>query len=194
MSVSAHSYLTVAETGELVPEGQYLLGLSPQIKLSDGNGVNLAGFFDSSVRQDASVRLHVGVGETDFFTGASFKWIPFPDFGQQPAIGARVGAIYGRDGDDSLLTFRFDPLVSKKLEIDHGVIEPYGSLPIYTSTFRSRTTTGIQLVGGAQYYPPDFQQMRLGGELGMSLRESFNYVAVFVTFLMDEPEHIQRRK
>jgi len=187
--VSTHStfaYQSVLESTELPRENEYRAGFGPQLKLTDGSGFNFTAYFDTLVNNSSSLRVHAGLGDTDFYTGASYKWIPIPDFENQPGIGARFGAIYGREGSESLVSMRVDPMISKRLEIDGGIIVPYGALGISVTTFKSKTTTAYSLVAGSEFRPDQYSNVFYGGEMGVDVKDSFSYIAGFVTIELDE--------
>ncbi len=180
------AYLTVGESAEIQSAHINKAGLEPQIRLSDGGGLNLTGFFDRVLSESSSFRAHVGVGDTDFYTGASLKYIPFPDVDQQPAMGGRVGAIFGREGSENFYTFRFEPLVSKKFDSPHGLFTPYGSIPIMFTNYKSKTETQVQLTGGVEYSTPELPKLLFSGELGMNMKDSISYIAASVTMYLDD--------
>ena len=77
-SLPSLAFLTVQESNEVTPAGKYKLGVEPQFRTSNGNGFNFGGFFDIPINEEASFRANAGTGETDFFAGTSFKWVPIP--------------------------------------------------------------------------------------------------------------------
>lgn len=88
-SQNSHAFYETGESGEIAKEGTYKIGLMPQLRLSDGSGMNFTGFFDRALNDESSLRIHAGLGETDFYMGGSYKWIPIPDYKNQPAIGGK---------------------------------------------------------------------------------------------------------
>lgn len=186
LSLPALAYQTVGESGELTAEGKYKIGVEPQIRLSDGSGVNISGFFDSRLTDSSSGRVHIGLGETDFYTGVSYKWIPIPDFEGQPAIGGKASIIYGRDSSENILSYRLEPLASKKFDTEQGLFTPYVSLPFMITTYKSETKNSMQLALGTEYSHPDEDRYHFGAELGINLKDSFAYVSGFVTMYIDE--------
>lgn len=188
----AFAFFETAESGEISQVGQYKIGIIPQARLSDGSGMNLTGFIDSALNDESSVRFQLGTGETDFYTGGSFKWIPIPDYRKQPALGAKVEAIYGRESSDSFASFRFHPLVSKKYEIDYGWITPYASLPISFTTYKNNTDTQFNIVLGSEYKNTDYQNWEFGGELGLNGNKSFTYISVWATVFLDDDKGFKK--
>lgn len=194
LTTPAQAFFETAETGEISRVGTYKLGAMPQIRLSEGSGMNFTGFFDTPLREDQSLRILLGLGETDFYTGGSFKWIPIPDYLNQPALGFKIEALYGRKSSDSLVSFRFHPIVSKRFSTDHGVFTPYGSLPVGVSSYRSSTDSQINLVIGSEYTNLELHNIDFGAEIGMNALKSFSYISGYVTFLMDEKVGFKTKK
>lgn len=186
LSNPAHAIMTVQESAEITPLGNYKVGIAPQGITSDGGGFNLAGFFDAPINDQASYRLHLGTGKTDFFGGGSVKWTPFPDFENQPAIAGRLGLIGGRDENVSMFILRFDPIISKKVESDIGLFVPYGSIPINHITIDGTSETTVQLVGGSEFISNRLENVTFGAEVGFDMKDSFSYVSGFATIYLDE--------
>ncbi len=182
----SHAYLTVGESAEVNPTHIYKAGIEPQIRLSDGGGLNLTGFFDRVINDSSSFRVHAGVGDTDFYTGASYKLIPYPDFNDQPAMGGRVSAIFGREGSENFYTFRVEPLISKKFDSPHGLFTPYGAIPLMFTNYKSKTETQVQLTGGVEYSNPQLPKLVFTGELGLNIKDSISYVSASVTMFLDD--------
>ena len=193
LAPSAQAFFETGESAEITKPGYYKIGIMPQIRLSDGSGMNVTGFFDSGLAEDKSVRVSLGAGETDFYTGGSFKWVPIPDYENQPAIGGKVEAIYARKSSDSLVSFRFQPLASKKFDTEHGLFTPYAGLPISVTTWRSNTDTQVNLVGGTEFVTPKIKNMEFGAELGLNGTKSFSYISGYITFLLDEKTGFKKR-
>lgn len=194
ISPSSFAFLTVQESNDIAAVGKYKLGIEPQIKTSNGNGANFTGFFDAAINEEASVRVHLGTGDTDFYTGGSIKWVPVPDYGKQPAIGGKVGVTYWREQSQNFFTYRFDPLVSKKFESEVGAFTPYASLPMMLTTGDGTTVTGFQLAAGTEYTHPKADNMTFGGEIGLNLKDSFSYISGFVTIYIDEIKPLNKKK
>jgi hypothetical protein len=190
---SAWAYFETAESGEISKLGHYKIGLIPQIRLSEGSGMNFTGFFDSAINDESSVRFLLGSGETDFVTGGSFKWIPIPDYQQQPAIGGKLEVLYGRESSDSFVSFRFHPLISKKYDIDYGTLTAFGSVPISFTTFKNNTETQFNVVLGTEFRNPDYENWEFGSELGLNGNKSFTYISVWATVFLDEEKGFQKR-
>ena len=189
-SLSALAYLELNETAELVPnDGKYRVGFFPQIFISNGGGTNIGAFIDTYIDADINSRFTLGGGSTDFWASASAKWVPFPDYKEQPALGFRGGFTYGfgkfpldsQQDKKSIFNLQFTPITSKVIETDYGKMNPYLGVPV---TFVSTGVTAVQLMVGAEWlHSQDFQ---MGGELEMNLQNAFSALSVYFNFPFDE--------
>lgn len=194
VSWSAQAYFETAESGEIQKKGDYRAGLIPQVRLSDGSGMNFTGFLDSALNESSSLRLLIGGGQTDFYTGGSYKWIPIPDYDKQPAIGAKLEVIYARLSADSAVSLRLHPMASKRFEIDQGTLIPYIAVPFGTYTYQNTTEVPVNLVTGTEFMSPETDNMQFGVELGLNANKSFSYISAFATLLLDDTSGHKRRK
>jgi len=185
-SAQAFAFMEMAESGDVGGQGAYRVGLIPQVKTSDGSGANISGFFDTGLNDETSARLWLGSGDTDLLLGGTVKWIPIPDYNNQPAVGGRVGAFFFRKSSESFTTFRFDPLISKKFETDLGLLTPYAAVPIMLVNHNSSSTTELQLTLGSEYVHPDVKKLRFGAELGFDVKDSFSYISAYVSIALDD--------
>lgn len=186
ISARSFAFMEMAESGDIGGQGVYRVGLIPQAKTSDGSGANISGFFDAGLNDETSARAWLGSGDTDLVIGGTVKWIPIPDYNNQPAVGGRVGAFYFRDGGETYSVFRLDPLVSKKFDTDIGQLTPYAAVPVMFFTHSNSTKTQVQLTLGTEYVHPEVKKLRFGGELGFDIKDSFSYVAVYVSIALDD--------
>ncbi len=184
LSFCQHSlaYMTTLESGHIEPVGTHRAGLMGQIRLTEGSGANVGGTFDSSLNETSSMRVQVGGGETPFFSSLSYKWIPIPDYENQPAIGLKLEGLYGKLKDDTSLALRAHPLISKNFITDRGNFNPYFALPLSYISYKSSSETTTQLVFGSEYMTDNAENFVFTFELGISGAKSFNYVAGLVTF------------
>ncbi|MEZ0391560.1 MAG: hypothetical protein ACAH59_05055 [Pseudobdellovibrionaceae bacterium] len=182
----AWGFMTTQESNDITPKGQFKLGFEPQMRLSDGGGANFSGFFDLPVNEEMSARANLGSGETDFHAGGSFKWVPIPDYGNQPSLGGKVSLIHWRESSDSFMTLRLEPIVSKKFESQNGTFIPYGALPVMFNSGNDNNKTGIQVVAGSEYRHPHADNMTFGAELGLTAKDSFSYISGYVTIYLED--------
>lgn len=190
---AAHAFLAINESGELTPPGVMKVGVEPQLRLSDGSGGNIGIFADSGINDEWSWRAQLGTGETDFWAGGSAKWVPFPDYGQQPAIGLRVDANFGREGDESFTVFRLAPLVSKGFDTEIGRVNPYLALPFGIFSRKGDSDNISQFVIGSEGRFDNARGFVFSAELGFNMSKTFSYLAGTVTyFFNDQPVRTRR--
>ena len=94
-----------------------------------------------------------GGGTADFFLGGYYKFVPYPDFGDQPAVGFTTGIQRSRVEDSELsrdvendLALRFIPFAAKKYELDGANAEPFVALPLALRNFGDETEFASQFV------------------------------------------------
>jgi hypothetical protein len=184
LAESSFAYLSVNETAELVKKENYRLGLVPQIYLSNGSGSNYGAFFDMYVDDDVNARFVIGGGETDFWTSASAKWVPFPDYDQQPAIGLRGQLTFARDKNLSFYNFQITPIFSKIVDSSVGKLNPYVGVPVTLIYSNSTTTTAAQFAVGTEWI--DRLDFQLGAELGINLTNTTSSISLHLNLPFDE--------
>ncbi|MBV2167313.1 MAG: hypothetical protein KUL82_01290 [Bdellovibrio sp.] len=182
LSTNAHAYLSIAESGEVLSPGKYQVGVEPQILTNKGGGTNFNVFLDSSINEATSARISMGAGAVDFNAFASAKWIPFPDVDNQPAMGLRAGAGLARDEEENLLHLQLAPMASKKFDTEYGLTVPYIAIPFTYVNTKEENFAATNLVVGSEFHYVDWDQVTLGGEVGVDLNKSYSYVSIFVTF------------
>ena len=193
LSSRSFAYFTTGESGDLVPAGQYHIGIEPQMRISDGAGMNFTGFIDAPYKDDSSVRAAIGFGETDITAGLSYKWVPIPDYDKQPAIGIKTEAVFGRRNSINYNSLRFHPIVSKAYDTEIGPITPYISTPFSLNNSSAGSNTSLQLVLGSEYHHENYKKWFWNAELGMNVTNAFTYVSASMIYLLDDTE-IRARK
>ncbi len=184
-------YYSVLDTGEVLQAGHYKVTGDAQILTKNG-GLNAGATFDMGFQEEFGLRALVGFGSTDVFAGGLFKWMPVPDIENQPAIGFNAGILYGKDGDTSDMTVRFEPLVSKKLHIEQTTLTPYASLPIGIRTRNSSnyyvedgTKMTFQMVVGSQLQVEQWKNLQFMAEIGLDLDKAPSYISFAGVFYFD---------
>lgn len=181
----AMAYLTNADSGELVPIDQYRLVIEPQMA-----HFNLTAHFDTGISDSSQMRVSLGAGEDGTHLDFFYKDIPIPDYGNQPAIGYKIGTIFASDQGNNIFTIRLMPLISKTYEIHRNRWTPYASLPLGVTTIKSVSTTPIHAVLGTEVTLDSAPDMQLGFEIGANLKDSFSYGSVFISFYFEPPDNI----
>lgn len=182
LTSQAQAYLSMAESGELVSPGKYQVGIEPQFLTNKGNGANVNVFFDTALSDSSSARISMGAGSVDFNTFASVKWIPIPDFDNQPAMGLRAGAGIARDEDENVIQFQVAPLVSKRFDTEYGLTVPYLAVPFTFLNTKEENLVASNLVLGSEFQYVDWKEASMGAELGVDLNKSYSYISLFLTF------------
>jgi len=159
-ALPANAFLELNETAELLPDdSRYRIGFFPQVYLENGGGTNFGSFLDMYVAQDINTRFTLGGGATDFWAGGTLKWVPYPDYGEQPALGFRGGVTYALDNSTSLYSFQVTPILSKIFDTKFGKLNPYLGAPVsWVYVNSSRSYTAVQFIVGAEWIrDADFQ-------------------------------------
>src|SRR5438045_1900949 len=92
----AGAYINVMDTGEMLAPGHFRAMIEPQYIFDKIPGAALAGRFDLPINDNLNGRVLLGGGAIDFESGAFIKWVPIPDYKNQPAIGLDAGVTYVR--------------------------------------------------------------------------------------------------
>lgn len=185
LTSTANAYLSIAESGELVPQGKYQVGVEPQLLTNKNGGANFNVFLDTAINDATSARITMGAGAVDFNAFASAKWIPFPDVDNQPAMGLRFGAGLARDEDQNLLQLQVAPLVSKKFDTEYGLTIPYVAVPFTFLNTKEENLVASNLTVGTEFVHAEWNQFKMGAEFGMELNKSYSYISIFATFPFD---------
>ena len=192
-SLSSWGSYALQQKASLPPPEDYLVLMASQIAWSPGQ-LNIMGLVEKQIIEDVSSVFSLGLG-THSHQGAYLKYAPFPDWRNQPAFALLTGILHtqGMDvdvgdlGAPSEFAFRLAPILSKRLSYEEG----NSSWTFYLSSSlnyklnRREDRTTWQLIGGAEIPAsvahPD---VHIGCELGVNLFSSFNYLSVFLSFLM----------
>lgn len=194
LSSQSFAFMEFAESGDMTPKGTLKVGAGPQIRMSDGSGVNVTGYLESGFRDDLSWRVHLGAGETDFYAGGSVKWVPIPDYENQPAIGGRVDLEAGSKDSSTLTVFRVAPLISKGFQTDYVYFTPYAALPLGTSSYKGSSDFFTQLALGSDIKIDEWKNMLFNVELGSNISKSFSYLSLNYFYFFDAKDGIKVRR
>lgn len=178
------SYLTIQESGEPVPQNQLHLGFSPQFLLARESGSNGMLTLRTGLDEGRDFSFQLGGGYNNFWSTLSTRWIPIPDYNDQPAIGFRFDVTLAHLNGVSNGSFRLAPFVSKRLRTDVGHLEPYLYLPIGLNVQQGRYDNLSSFVLGSQVQIEDLRPIYLYGEAGFNLKNSVSYftIGIFSTF------------
>ena len=182
LSSNTFALLSVSETGELIKEGDYRIGVIPQLILSSGGGSNMGVFFDMPVEDDINSRFIIGGGSTDFYATASVKWVPYPDYLRQPAIGLRGAVTYARDGTANFYNLQATPIISKNVDTQWGKMIPYVGLPV-TIVHSTISSTLMQFAVGSEWV--DRKDFQIGAEFDFNLSNTNTSLTLHFNFPFD---------
>lgn len=194
------AFLGLHESAEIIPAGHYRVGVIPQFYVGSTPGNFYAGrenssdfgaFLDMNILPDLNARVVLGTGTTDFWAAGYAKWVPYPDYQNQPAIGVRGGLIYVREGNSNFYNTQITPLISKHYETSSGLLTPYVGVPvtfIYEKT--SNNFTALQMAIGTDW---DFQKdSQLGVELDMDLAKTTTTLSLHLNLEFDETKGFKK--
>ncbi len=189
-STLALSYSGTMDTGDILPSGKYRVMLGPQFVLSGENdGVNVAARFDAGVSQSSNLRGVIGSGKTSFFSSLLYKWVPIPDFENQPAVGVMGGFTFFHQKWDKkeqdAMEIKIHPIVSKQFETNVGVFTPYASLPVGITFVKGTSYHPLQLVGGTEFKTFNWQNISFFAELGLKINDAYSYVELSMAYYFD---------
>lgn len=179
---SAHGFQDISESAELIPQGSQHIGFSPQFKVNRGGGSNIAVFVEAGTSESTSTRVTLEGGDVNFNVFTSFKYVPFPDVDQQPAIGIRGGIGVARSDDSNNLYFQGAPMVSKMMLTEVGTFIPFVAIPFEYNSTKESNYTSNRFVIGSEFRTEEAPDARFGTELGLELNKSFSYISFFFTY------------
>lgn len=189
--LSAQAFYTFQETGDLLAPDRYAVGTELQFRTSNGSGVNILGRVDGGFSDEWNYRGFIGLGDTDFQAGGHMKWVPFPDYENQPAIGFTFGghiASYAHDnrGSNTEFAIRTMPFVSKSYEAELGQFTPYAALPLGLRTYDEETDATVQMVLGSRFIHPEMLGAHYFAEIGFNLDNVFAYISLGASFPLND--------
>ena len=184
---SAFAFYTVQDTGDLLAPDQMAVGASLQgMTAGPVHGVNILGHLDKGLTDTSNLRFEAGSGATDAVLGGYYKWVPFPDYQDQPAVGFIMGGQYAHYQGAGEIAARFTPIASKKFEIHsdqaNGTITPYVALPIAIANYNSSTLFPVQITLGAKYHDDRVKVCDFLAELDFDVNQAPNSIVLGVQF------------
>ncbi len=186
ISKASAAYLSIGESGELIPQGTYQLGAAPQLVTNGDGGFNIAAFLDAAWTDSLSSRFVLGSGEVDFYVSGSAKFIPFPDFARQPAMGLKLSLWYAREGSTHINTLQAAPMLSKKYQSEYGELIPYAAYGLSQSSVSGDSDSGQQFFIGTDWKNPSFKNANFTFEWASSLQDSTSSISFFASFPFDD--------
>lgn len=181
----SQAYLGLLTDGDILPADKFRTGAELQGVLNENDGINIAGHFDMGLNESTELLLEAGTGAQDFFGTLQFKYVPFPDYENQPAIGFIFGTTMTSESGNSDTLLNVKAFASKEFETDIGQMTPYGGLAVNLALTDNNDQDPLQLILGNKYKHPDWESMYLFAELGIDVSDAFNYIAVYLTYEFD---------
>ena len=133
MSFYTFALVPFVDSGKLIRPGKYEVALNTQfISEKDALNLNLMLHLDESFlsRRDMNTRYLLGFGHYGFFGGSFLKWIPFPDYEYQPAVGTSIGVDYNfYDKSTHYVSLHLRAILSKEFDTVVGRFIPYIAFP-----------------------------------------------------------------
>lgn len=180
LSFNANAFLETVDTGELVGKDSYRAYGGINAIFNDVEGVNVMGRISTGILEESEVQLELGFGSVDFNVGAYYKWVPIPDYENQPAVGIKIGGHYGRIANNDLVNISGVPLISKKFKTELGDFSPYGALPISLHFISGKTNLGLAANLGTQWTTLRWDDIHFFLDIRLELIETFSAVSVGV--------------
>lgn len=193
LTLPAQAFYSTFTTGDMLAEDKYEAGVETQFVTSGDDGVNLVGRLDVGYNDESSFRGMLGFGVTDFQVGGFYKWVPIPDYDNQPAMGILAGAQYAKYNNESEVALRVHPFLSKKFEVDFGDLTPYAALPIGLRSYDGDTDLPLQLALGSRLRTDHFEKIEWMAEIGMNLSDAFTYISVSAVLEFDSESGLEFR-
>ncbi len=190
ISTYAYAHFSVLDTADVININRYRLQLEPQIMSGNASGTNLLARFDMGLNEETGLKAIVGGGALNFQAGAFYKWGPIPDTESQPAMALTVGVAYANDNGADLVSARLYPIVSKKFDWELGIAKPYASLPVSIAGRSGTSLFPVQLAAGVELSFPEVKDLNFYTEVGIDIKDAFNYISFGVSAFLDESGHL----
>lgn len=189
----SQAFFSHLDTADLLKPGEYDLGIEPQYIFNSYSGLNVIGHFDMGSNNDSTnYKFTLGTGATALELGGFFKWVPIPDYGNQPGIGGYTGVVIDVVNGTTAVSLRFHPEISKKFDtFKAGTWTPYAAIPFGISFYNGQTLAPFQLAAGTKWLPSNFRHLNFWGELGINLNAAFSYLSFGLTVPFDSWNNIQ---
>ena len=187
LTEGAQAYLSILDSGEPVAKGRIHAGIAPQIFVGESQGGEGIFWLKTGLDEGRDLTLQAGFGEIDFWTQLATRWIPIPDYENQPAIGLRFDITLARDQNYSHGVLRLAPFFSKRFRSETGHIEPYVYLPFGLRIQEGSYTSLSQFIVGSQLALEDLRPVYFYAEIGANLRQAPAYFSIGIASHFHSP-------
>ena len=181
-SSQSYAYYVHHTTGDLVKPMDFTFTAIAQQVTDPSSGLNVIGLIDSGFSEDTNIRGLIGIGDKDFQIGGFYKWVPIPDYDNQPAMGVLTGFSYMSESDTNELNVRLQPFISKKFDSNLGEFNSYLALPLGLRKYDGGSDVPVQLTIGSELNSGHFDNIIFTGEIGLNLRNSYTYFSLGAVF------------
>ena len=178
-------------SGHILPSETFaLVGEAQIITTRPHNGGSLIAHTHYGFNESINFIGSLGLG-TNTQVGAKIKWIPFPDYENQPALGLIAGFNYSTFTALDDIRIYMSPIISKEFVIPSGSITPYTSLPISLSS-QSRPNNDreikapIRLAFGSELNIDAMEGWILLSEVGLNISDSLTYISIGAKYTFDK--------
>lgn len=183
-TLSVTSHAGVYTLTQFHNEGDWSLGLEPEITLSSGSGFGLNTKFTYGLSSLSNVQFGIGPGSgaRGFRIGGGYTWDFIPDLDGQVGTGIAAQIYFYRLRSGSNQTeFTLSPYVHKGFKLNNGTsVDPYVSLPFGMALLDRNYRGIITLATGAFFrLTPTFAY---SAELGLNIANNDSYIAGGVTY------------
>ena len=177
--LASQAYLAIHESGKVLNPGEYKIHLSQQLITDPGTFGSLTAGGSLPLDADSEIGFKLGTGFADYHFVGQYKWIPYPDFEEQPAIGAIGGILVAKpDGINETGVFA-GPIVSKNFSTEYGSFDSYISVPLYGVSYDGDLQLSGQLIFGSLWKTYNFEKLQFTAEMGLRINDnSFSYISI----------------
>lgn len=176
--LGSHAYYSLMDTADILGPNEFTITGEGQWVTSGKRGLNFRGHLDQAINDSSQYRFTLGTGVNVLQAAFQYKWVPIPDFDDQPGIGFIFGATYAKIPDDSVLGVTVKVVASKNYYKDWGVITPYGGITAGIGVNSDKTTSPSQLNLGSRWRPESWDKSFLMGEIAWDISDSFTYISI----------------
>ncbi len=178
LSPLTHSFAPLGNISKLIrPKHYEASGYIQFLNQKKGTDVNLiAQFSHGYKRQDINLQYQIAGGESGVGIASFLKWVPFPDYKYQPAVGVAVGVGYDLyDLKIHSLNLYLRPFLTKEFPTVIGKLNPYLALPLgFKYKIQAKTDFPIRIVFGVrgELFFIHFHKIEIDIELSTRLNRS----------------------
>lgn len=172
------AYFSLMDSGDILAEGQYTLTSEAQMVTSGDDGLNFRAHLDQGFDPSSQFRFTLGTGTNAYQAGFLYKWVPIPDYENQPAVGFIAGVTMAENSSDTVLALQLKALTSKNFVTPYGYVSPYGGLSLAIEVTNALNGNPAQLILGSRYQAEHWSRSFVMAEFGFEIADAFSYLSV----------------